>query len=414
MTRYSLEGASAKVQFAVQPNRFGPQSLMLIQRRRDIDSSGPCKTAEPPSKPARQDAPISTLISCCSLFIVLFQQTLAMRGFSLELLLLFAAITSITASGLVYITDLPSFSSLAPCAGDAVSYVVGELTRNECQAAVTALESCACTKDQNSAAVSSSISTLVFQYCATTASEDVSSASVVFDNYCNQGAAVATQPVDPNAVSQYITDLPAFSLLGPCAGSALSYVVQVLTRTDCPPGQSALASCACTKNQNSLSVSEAANSLVLEYCGSTHTEDVTSAQGVFAGYCGLGNGTSSFPSTSALAGDVTYYITDLPQFSSLAPCAGSAVSYEVLSMTRNDCPAAPEAFVSCACVKDQNSLGISSGIASLVGQYCDSTASEDISSALSVFAYYCSAGHGKVSPTGVTASGKATNHSPRT
>jgi hypothetical protein len=289
--------------------------------------------------------------------------------------------------------------------------VIGALTHSECQPAVTALESCACTKDQNSAAASSSISSLVLEYCSTTASEDVSSASVVFNNYCNQGAAVTTQPANSNAVTQYIADLPAFSLLGPCAGSALSYAVQVLTHNDCPSAQAELASCACTKNQNSLSVSEYVNSLVLEYCGSTHSEDVTSAQGVFSGYCGLGNGTSSFPSTSALAGDVTYYITDLPQFSSLAPCAGSALGYEVLSQTNNDCPSAPNALVSCACVKDQNSMGLSSAIASLVGEYCDSTASDDISSALGVFAYYCSAGHGQVTPTGVIASGTASHHS---
>jgi hypothetical protein len=330
-----------------------------------------------------------------------------MRAHSLELLLLFIAITSTKADGIIYITDLPSYSSLASCAGEAVSYVLGALTHSECQPAVTALESCACTKDQNSAAASSSISSLVLEYCATTATEDVSSASLVFDNYCNQGAAVATQPVKSNTVSQYITDLPAFSLLGPCAGEALSYAVQILTHNDCPSGQSALASCACTKNQNSLSVSEDVNSLVLEYCGSTHSADVTSAQGVFSGYCGLGNGTSSFPSTSALAGDVTYMITDLTQFSALAPCAGSALSYQVLSQTHNDCPAAPAALVSCACVKDQNSLGLSSGIASMVGAYCSSTATDDITSALNVFAYYCSAGHGLVTPTGITASGRS-------
>ena len=328
-----------------------------------------------------------------------------MRGLSHELLLMLAAANSITATGIVYITDLPSFSSLAPCAGNAVSYVIGELTHSECQPAVTALESCACTKDQNSAAASSSISSLVLEYCATTASEDVSSASGVFNNYCNQGVAVSTQPVNANAVTQYISDLPAFSNLGPCAGEALSYAVQGLTRNDCPSAQADLASCACTKNQNSLSVSEEVNSLVFEYCGSTHSEDVTSAQLVFAGYCGLGNGTSSFPSTSNLAGDVTYYITDLPQYSALAPCAAEAVSYQVLSQTRNDCPAAPAALVSCACVKDQNSMGLSSGIASLVYEYCSSTASEDVSSALSVFAYYCSAGNGQVTPTGVIAAG---------
>ena len=156
--------------------------------------------------------------------------------------------------------------------------VVGELTANDCQSAVTALESCACTKDQNSAAASSSISSLVLEYCANTASDDVTSASVVFSNYCNQGAAVVTQLANSNIVSQYISDLPAFALLGPCAGQALAYVVQGLTANDCPTGQAVLESCACTKNQNSLFVSEGINSAVLEYCGSTHSEDVRGLQ----------------------------------------------------------------------------------------------------------------------------------------
>jgi hypothetical protein len=116
---------------------------------------------------------------------------------------------------------------------------------------------------------------------------------VVFDNYCNQGADIAIQPANSNAVTQYIINLPGFSLLGPCAGSALSYSVQVLTHNYCPSAQAELATCACTKNQNSLSISEYVNSLVLNYCGSTHSEDVTSAQGVFA--AGLGMERAPFP-----------------------------------------------------------------------------------------------------------------------
>ncbi len=256
--------------------------------------------------------------------------------------------------------------------------------------------------------MSSSVASNVLSYCGSTASEDVASASVVFNAYCNQDAPVTTAPPGSNAVSLYITDIAAYNDLAPCAGSGLSYVVQSLTYNKCPPGASALASCACSKNQNSLAASASINRNVESYCGTIHSEDVASAQAVFSGYCGLANGTSSFPTTSNLAGDVTYYITDLPQYSSLASCAQSAVSYPVLSQTYKDCPAAPKALVSCACVKDQNSLEISGRINSQVSSYCGNTASADVSSALAVFDFYCSAGKGLATPKGVTASGKST------
>jgi hypothetical protein len=121
----------------------------------------------------------------------------------------------------------------------------------------------------------------------------------------------------------------------------------------------------------------------------------------------MGAGTTSFPSPSYLSGDVTYYITDLPTYSSLATCAQWAVSYPVFELANNDCPAAPLAMVSCACVKDQNSQAMSSQIASQIGENCGTTATDDVSSALGVFAYYCSAGKGLVTPKGVTASGKS-------
>jgi len=93
------------------------------------------------------------------------------------------------------------------------------------------------------------------------------------------------------------------------------------------------ASCACTKNENALYASDRIKTEVFNSCGSTHSEDVASAQAVFAGYCALGNGTSSFASPSPLSGHVTYYITDLPAYSSLALCAQEAVSNPVLMQT---------------------------------------------------------------------------------
>jgi hypothetical protein len=53
--------------------------------------------------------------------------------------------------------------------------------------------------------------------------------------------------------------------------------------------------------------------------------------------------------------------------------------------------------VSCVCVKDQNSQALTSAIISQAKEQCGTTASADVSSALGVFAYYCSAGKGLVS-----------------
>jgi hypothetical protein len=290
-----------------------------------------------------------------------------------------------------------------------VSSIVQSLTTSACPVLVTALASCACTKDQNSAAIASQISKTVLSSCGTTATEDVNSASQVFSGYCNQGATAATVTTPPPAgptVSQYITDLSAFSNLAPCAGLALSSGVQYLTSSLCPDAPSALASCACTKNQNSLAISGWINNMVFETCGKTHTEDVTSAQAVFAGYCGLGAGTASFPTPSALPGNVYYYITDLPTFSSLAPCAATALSSMVQWHTSSLCPEAPRSLVSCACVKDQNSQALSGYIVSNVRVSCGTTASEDVTSALGIFDYYCSAGKGLVTPQGVTAASR--------
>lgn len=220
---------------------------------------------------------------------------------------------------IVYVTDLPAYTQLAPCAASAVTYAINSLTYKQCAPDVTGLASCVCTKDQNLAAVSTDISTNVLSNCGATASEDVSSAAALLKNYCTQSPNANPFPPITNGVSQYITDLPAYSDLGPCASNALGYIVGSMTYNKCPGAASALVSCACLKNQNSLLISGDINKSVFSSCGTTHSQDVASAHAVFAGYCGLNNGTSNFPTPSALAGSMTYYITDMAEYSSLAP-----------------------------------------------------------------------------------------------
>ncbi|RWA13652.1 hypothetical protein EKO27_g1444 [Xylaria grammica] len=100
-------------------------------------------------------------------------------------------------------------------------------------------------------------------------------------------------------------------------------------------------------------------------------------------------------------GDVNYYITALEEFKALAPCAQSAVSYNVLHQTSDLCPSGPKALASCACLRSEMTATISSLITSDARYYC-SSAADDISSALDVWNLYCSAAKGLATPSGIT------------
>lgn len=152
-----------------------------------------------------------------------------MRRVRVELLLLQLCV--LAAADFVYVTDLPIFTSLAPCAQYAVSNQVQGLTDSSCPQAVTALASCACSQDDNSASVASGISTDVLQNCDATDTEDIASASAVFkrqaatgffsyefsqlifSSYCNQANPGPAVTPAPTLVSQYVTDLSAYSNL---------------------------------------------------------------------------------------------------------------------------------------------------------------------------------------------------------
>ncbi|KAK4166352.1 hypothetical protein QBC43DRAFT_16546 [Cladorrhinum sp. PSN259] len=324
-----------------------------------------------------------------------------MRQLLITSVVLALGATTANAASVVYVTDLKLFSQLAPCAQSALKYNVQSLTYKECPEAVTELQSCVCTKNNNLASVSSRVSSAVSYSCGGTASDDQSSAATALGAYCNQ-ASVVTFPT-PTAVSAYITDFPAIDNLAPCAKTALKYAVGTLTYDKCPDEPGALASCACLKNQNSLLVSQIINTSAKYHC-SGHTADVSSAQAMFAAYCQLNSGTSNFPAASKPPGDMSYYITDLPQYSSLAPCAASAIRYVVLSQTYDMCPSGPQALASCVCLKDGMTAEVLKQLTSSVKYSCSSTATEDVSSAVAVWDIYCSAAAGKLSAAGVTAS----------
>ncbi|KAK4237251.1 hypothetical protein C8A03DRAFT_34820 [Achaetomium macrosporum] len=305
------------------------------------------------------------------------------------------AVASARAASIAYVTDLPLYSALS-----ALLYGVQTQTYSACPEDVTALQSCVCTKNNNLASIKSKISVSVSYSCGSTASDDQASAQTVLSAYCDPDATVNFPT--PTAVTDYITDVPEFEYLAPCAQSALKYAVGTMTWDLCPTDAPALASCACMKNQNSLVISQLINSEAKQSC-SGHTADISSAQAMFSAYCLMNNGTTSFPVPSAPPGDMSYYITDLPQFSSLAPCAASGLSYVVQSQTYDLCPEGPQALASCVCLKDSMMPNeILKSITSSVKYSCSATASEDVSSAVAVYNLYCDAAAARVTAAGVT------------
>ncbi|KAI1420366.1 hypothetical protein F5Y12DRAFT_791726 [Xylaria sp. FL1777] len=319
-----------------------------------------------------------------------------------------------TATDVVYVTDLSIFTVLAPCAQAAVSGIIDYETISHCPPGASALQSCICSKNDggNLASISNAISNSIdYRYvpeqtissCGSTATDDQASASTVLAGYCNQDA-ITPFPSPSHTVSDYIVDLSAYNNLAPCAASGLSQVVLGMTYDRCPEDASLLATCACKKDQNSLRASEQIISSVKYYCDS-HTDDIASAQAVFSGYCGLVDGTTSFPETTDPPGDVNYYITALKEFKALASCAQTAVSYNILhfdQQTLDLCPSGPKALASCVCLRSELTGTISSLITSDARYYCDSTAADDISSALNVWDIYCSAAKGLTTPAGIT------------
>lgn len=201
----------------------------------------------------------------------------------------------------------------APCAASAISENVQYQTERNCPQAVTALQSCVCSKNNNFASIASAMSSSISYSCGSTASSDQASASTVLSAYCNQNA-IPTFPTPTVPVSVYITDIPQISYLAPCASQQLSEGVQLLTESLCPSDAPSLATCACQKNQNSLAISAFINSSVKSAC-SGHTADISSAQAFFAAYCGLNSGTSAFPTTTKPPGD------SMPCFNFQAACS---------------------------------------------------------------------------------------------
>ncbi|GKT51022.1 uncharacterized protein ColSpa_11203 [Colletotrichum spaethianum] len=293
-------------------------------------------------------------------------------------------------------SSLATAASIAPCAQTALSYNIFTQTYSACGEAPTDLQSCICTKNNNLAAVSTSVSKSISYSCGSTASEDQTSAAAVLSQYCNPDVTVAFATPTTNIVTKYATDIAEFTNMAPCAQSGVSYALSSMNSL-CPEPASLMAPCICTKNDNSARVSRSVASLVRYSC--SNAADVTSGLAFYDAYCAMNKGTTAFPQPSPPPGDMTYYMTALSQYSSLAPCAQSGISNAMYSLTRYQCPEGPKALASCVCLKDGVTNLVTSALTSDVKYYCSSTASEDVSSALAVMDFYCKAARNEVVAT---------------
>ncbi|RSL98900.1 hypothetical protein CDV31_012421 [Fusarium ambrosium] len=317
-----------------------------------------------------------------------------LHGLSLACLVGLATFS--TAADISYVTDLEIFTYLAPCVSSAISYNVAMQTYSTmCGDSETELQKCICSTRFNQ--VASSISSDVTYSCGSSASDDLSSASKLMDKYCHQDKDVTFFSPTTNVVEAYITDLPELAYLPPCAQSGISYAVVGVAAYRCPEAAELNAPCVCNKKDVVHDITETLKSSVKYSC--SNNQDVTSAQNFYSEFCAMNDGTTSFATPKGPPGDMSYYITALPQYQSLNKCAQSGIESVVLGQSSWLCGEGPQELASCVCIKSGMSKIISSSLTSLVKGYCDSTNIGNVTSAVDVFRYYCSAAESLVVAT---------------
>ncbi|KAM0260045.1 hypothetical protein ACHAQJ_002969 [Trichoderma viride] len=162
----------------------------------------------------------------------------------------------------------------------------------------------------------------------------------------------------------------------------------------CPEAANLFAPCVCSKDGIPAAVSDVISKSVRYSC--SNGGDISAAQDFYNEYCAMNSGTTTFTQPPGPPGDMTYHITALSQFKALRSCAQSGVASAVLDQTELYCATGPQALASCICIKSGMSGRVSSTLTSYVKWNCDNTATADVSSALDVFAFYCSAAEKEV------------------
>ncbi|ROT36468.1 hypothetical protein SODALDRAFT_325798 [Sodiomyces alkalinus F11] len=320
----------------------------------------------------------------------------------LPYLLLSLTISSaaVLAQNVPYITQLDIYSLLAPCAQSALS-TVGVMT-SSCGSDASELQSCVCTDGNNSQAMAASIAFGVTFNCGATATEDRTSADIVFQAYCTPTRIFQLPTPSFNIVRQMITEVPQYSSLAQCVQGALTDAVSLMSPY-CPQIVSLYAPCMCTKNDNSRRISRQINRDAMFSCNAQ--EDVSSAHQFFSAYCNMVSGITHLPTPSSPPGDMPSHIAALDQYSSLLPCAQSAVSVAFRRQTSSLCPQGPQALASCICLRETKHSVVSTSVRSAASELCGSVLGEGdpvrsaVRSAVAVFDFYCSAARGDVVAT---------------
>ncbi|CEI68836.1 unnamed protein product [Fusarium venenatum] len=292
------------------------------------------------------------------------------------------------ARGISYVTDLAIFESLAPCISSAISYNIAKQTRlSLCDDSKTGLQECICSTRIHK--VTSTISNDIRHGCGPSASEDIYSALKVMQKYCNQDKHITFSSPTTNIVDAHITDLPELAYMPPCAQSALSYAVMGVGSERCPEAAKLNAPCVCNKKDVVRDIESTLKSAAKRSC--SNNADVTSAQNFYSQFCLMNEGKMSFASPKSPPGDMSYYITALPEFKSLDECARKGLSAVVMNQSSWLCGGGPQDLASCVCIKSGMYNMISSSLTESVNDYCDGTNTRNATAAADVFRYYCRA-----------------------
>ncbi|GKU18058.1 unnamed protein product [Fusarium langsethiae] len=292
------------------------------------------------------------------------------------------------ARDVAYVTDLAIFEALAPCVSSAISNNIAKQTRSSiCDDSKTGLQECICSARMHK--VASAISNDIKHGCGSSATEDLYSASKVMQKYCNQDKHIAFSSPTTNIVDAYITDLPELAYMPPCAQSAISYAVMGVGSERCPQAAKLNAPCVCNKRDVVRDIYSTLKNAAKRSC--SNNADVASAHNFYSQFCLMNEGTTSFPSPKNPPGDMSYYITALPQFKSLDECARKGLSTVVMKQSSWLCRGGPQELASCVCIKSGMYNIISSSLTERVNDYCDGARAGNASAAVDVFRYYCRA-----------------------
>ncbi|KAM0276007.1 hypothetical protein ACHAQH_007177 [Verticillium albo-atrum] len=196
-------------------------------------------------------------------------------------------------------------------------------------------------------------------------------------------------------ITQHVTDLSIFSLLAPCASSAVANNVNSLTRATelgCGTTDPELQSCICSQSDVSTQIAQNVSQAVQSRCGQNATDDLWSASEVMRKFCSPGE-TVTLPTPTTNI--VTQFVTDVEKMSFLPPCVFSGISWVVMYSASAHCPSSANLYAPCVCGKSDVVDLVRSNLTSRILDRCDNR--EDLKLAEEVYSEYCAMNNGTTS-----------------